>query len=634
MPSEVSPQKFQRVAQAGMRRLSNFRKARLLFLRDYVGQYYDRTSGEIGTEPLNLIFNAIRTLVPNLVTNFPSHAITSRFLANRPYAELLELALQDHDQAIRVTTVYRQAIVDAIFTLGILKTGLAESDSLYTLDEYDRVDPGTIYSACVNFDNFVVDPNSKEHLFADAQFVGDRVCYPRRVLLDSGLYNNELVERLPAVGQEHTPDKSWDLSRKSLRNGDDDNFLEEEVEVCELWVPAANAVVTVPGSESVTFDDYLRVDDFYGPDSGPYTYLALTPPVPGNPLPIPAVGIWKDLHTLANRMAKKIVDQAERQKDIVAYRRAAADDAQEALDAGDGEAVAMDDPTALNVLSFGGQKNSNEVQLANLQNWFNMMAANPEALAGQRSDADSATEARILSNNASIGLEDMKDLVYQMAAEESKKRAWFLHTDPFIELPLIRRAVVPAEYTATPQGIVQVSPTRMQEEQVFLTPEARRGEFIDYSFDITPESMGRKDRATRMAEAMDLAVKILPSAMQAAQTALLLGVPFSPKEFIIRMAKDRGITWMHEVFLDPEFQMQMAIRMTQGPQPEPSKGQAGSGQQQPTINTSAMNAIAQNGQPGQVMGGVPSASEQVNRDFQMGAADGQRELKTTQPGAY
>lgn len=623
MPAEVSPKKLQLSVQKGFDRFRNFRNARLMFLRNYVGQYYDKDHGEVGTEALNLIFNAIRILVPNIVMSFPKHRISSRYLSHKQYAEMLEMALGYHDKEIDIKDTYRRCIVDAIFTLGILKTGLAESDSVYAFDDYDQIDTGSIYTESVDFDNFVADPNSKDHLFRDAAYIGDRICVPRSALLDSGLYKNELVERLPAVGTEHTADRARDLSRRNINPGDDDSWLQEYVEVVELWVPQADALVTVPGAKDVIFDDYLRVDDYYGPDTGPYTFLALTPPVPGNPLPVPAVGIWNDLHTLSNRMAKKIIEQAERQKDVVGYKRSAADDAQEALDASDGEAIAMDDPDGLKVYSFGGQKQSNEVHLAQLQSWFNMMSANPEALSGQRFDADSATEARILANNANVHLADMKDLVYTMAAEEAKKRAWFLHTDPFINLPLVKRETVPAQYQMTPQGPVTVQPAQQVDAQIFLTPEARSGDFLDFTFEVWPESMGRKDSQSQFMEAMDFAVKILPAAMTAAQTAMMLGFPFSAKAFLIRMAKDRGIDWIEEVFYDPEFQLQMAMYQLRSPQSDESKGKAVGAAQSPN----ALTQFMQNGQPGSVMGSAPSPIQQERQQQQAGANEGQRLLQ-------
>jgi hypothetical protein len=618
MPMNISPKKVQEAVLKGRERFRNFRKARLLFLRNYVGQYYDKQNGEVGTEALNLIFNAIRVLVPYIVMNFPTFTVRSKYLMGRNYGELLSLALNQHSQTIDVKSVYRRWIVDAIFTLGILKTGLAQSDSIYGLDDGDHIDAGTVYTEAVDFDNFVVDPSSRDHMFRDARWMGDSMYVPRSLLLDSGLYKNDLIEKLPGVSDAEQRERAHSLSMRGM-NAEDVWDLEDEVEIAELWVPGAKAIVTVPVSENVVFDDYLRTDDFYGLNDGPYTLLALTPPVPGNPLPVPAVGIWNDLHTLANKMAKKIVDQALRQKDIVAYRSQAADDAQEMLDAKDGETVRCDDPDGVQVRSFGGQQNSNEMALVQMQGWFNMMAANPETMGGQGMQASSATQSRILAGNASIGLEDVKDLVYQAVAAEGRRRAWYFHTDPLIQMPLIRRLPEPAQYAPGTMGPIMVAPARMREVQVFLTPEARRGDFLDFVFVVEPESMGRVDSKTRFAQALDFAAKILPTAAAAAQTMAMLGVSFSVKEYIIRMAKDSGIDWLDQVFYDPEFQMQMAQRLAAGPPADSSKGTPQSG--------GMMDQILQNGQPAGVMGGAPDPMTQIMQDEQAGANLGQREVK-------
>jgi hypothetical protein len=609
---KVSPKDVQEAVNRGFERLANFRNARLLFLRNYAGQYYDRSTGEIGSEPLNLIFNAIRILVPNIVLSFPKHSVVTPYLQAKAYADLLGLALDTHDKQINIRDIYRRVIVDAIFTLGIMKTGLAQSQSIYAIDDEDSIDTGTIYTEAVDFDNFVVDPNCKEHLFRDAAFIGDRITLPRRMLLDSPLYNTELVEKLPRAGSPN-PDRAYELSMRNIQR-EENAELEDQVEVCEIWVPSANAIVTVPGSKDVQFDDYLRIDDYYGVEEGPYTFLTLTPPVPGNPLPVPSVGIWNDLHVLANRMAKKIVEQAERQKDIIFYKRTAADDAASAKDAGDGEAVAADDPDGIRVQSFGGQQNSNEVHLAQLQGWFNMMAGNPNQIGGQGIDAKTATSAQLLQQNAGIGLEDMKDLVYQAAAAEARHRAWYLHTDPLIQMPLTQRQSQPAQFGMGPAGPVMLAPPTMAEVQVVLTPDARSGKFIDFTFEIQPESMGRRDSRTRFAQALDFATKIMPASLTAAQIAVQLGIPFSAKAFILRMAKDAGIDWMDEVFYDPEFQQQLQMMQMMGPQAGPSKGQAAPQQPQP---------LQSNGQPANLPFNAPP-DMQDRQQQQAGAQEGQR----------
>lgn len=627
MPTEVSPKKIMEAVNRGFERLTNFRNSRVHFLRQFTGPYYDKNKGDIGSEALNMIFNAVRVLVPTMVMNFPRTIIMTPYLQARQYANLLGLALDQHDQKIKIRDIYRAAIVDSIFTLGVVKTGLSQSDSVYALtDEGDHVDAGTVYTAKVDFDNWVVDPNSREHMFSDATFMGDRVRVPRRVLLDSGLYKNDLIERLPRVDDENDKKKrAFMLSMQNI-NMDANSDLEDEVEIIELWVPAANAVITVPGTDDVVFDDFLRVDDYYGVKEGPYTLLALTPPVPGNPLPVPMVGIWSDLHELGNRMAKKLIEQAERQKDITAYKRSAADDAEELKNAGDGESVAVDDPDAVKVLSYGGQQNSNENHLASLQAWFNMMAGNPEQVGGQRVDAKSATAAQILQQNASVSLEDMKDLVYIFAAEEKRKRAWFFHTDPLMQIPLTQRQMQPPQMTMGPMGNPILIPPTVQEVQVILTPEARSGDFIDYTFKIEPESMGRVDSKVRLSQAYDFAQKILPAAMAAAQICMPLGIPFNASAFILRMAKDAGIEWMDEVFYDPMFQQQMTMQQMMGPQAMDSKGQA--------APKPMMDQVLQNGQPGSVMGGQPTPDQQFNSNAQEGAQLAQRELKAGMTHAF
>jgi hypothetical protein len=45
---EVTVKKMYRAVQLGEERLRNFRSSRLLFLREYAGQYYDRDHATIG----------------------------------------------------------------------------------------------------------------------------------------------------------------------------------------------------------------------------------------------------------------------------------------------------------------------------------------------------------------------------------------------------------------------------------------------------------------------------------------------------------------------------------------------------------------------------------------------------------
>lgn len=600
MLPELNPVKFQESVSSGFRRLSNFRDARVMHIKAYAGPYYDKRKGAIGKEPLNLIFNSIRVLVPHLVTNFPKHTVHTPYMHYREYAWMLGQALDQNAKDINLRDTYRRWIVDALFLMGITKTGLASTGSYAAWgDRY--VDPGEIYTQTVDFDNFVMDPNTRGDM-READYFGDRIVVPRKKLLESGLYDNEMVERLPSLSDMQDRKRASSLSRNSVGLGR--TSMHDEVEIVECWVPSLNATVTVPGCQSARLPRFLRTEDYVGDPEGPYTFLSFTPPVPGNPLPISMVGIWYDLHVMANNMAVKVMDQADRQKSVVAYKPSGADDAVALQDAGDGEAVRVDDPDAVNVLNFGGQAQSNDMHLMSLMQWFNMMAANPQATGGQDLRADSATEAGILAQNANVGLNDMKDRIYIAAASEARKRLFYIHTDPLIQMPLVRRE----QGTGGPQEV-----------QVFLTPEQQRGDFIDFALEIQPESMDRVDRQTRLAQAMDFAVRLLPSATAAALQLAQMGQPFNLPTYLGRMAREAGIDWLDEVFFDPAFEARINM-MQMGPQP--SKGQAGP-PAGPPIDFGAL----QNGQPGSVMGAPVSAETQFRQDAQAGAAQSQREMQ-------
>jgi hypothetical protein len=618
---EVTPKKLQAAIRHGIDRLRLFRSYRVMALRQYVGHYYDRDHGSIGDEPLNLIFNAVSIIVPNLVSNFPKNVVTSRFLMYRGYAELLEMGLDYLDKEIDIKTTLRRWIVDAIFTMGIIKTGLATSKDIITFGDNEHIDNGQPYAEIVDFDDYILDPAARH--IEEATFVGSRIRVPRQMLLDSGLYRNDYIERLPAADMDPYDKRDSQAISQHEVTPNEINDLQDYVDVNEIWVPAAKAIVTVPSGQ-VTFDDYLRIDDYYGPDDGPFTYLTLTPPVPNNPLPIAPVGIWHDLHVMANKMAKKIMDQAERQKTVLGYKRAMADDAQELMDAGDGEAIAMDDPQGVQSFSWGGQEKSNESHLGQLSYYFSLMSGNTDQLGGMRTGASTATGQEILQQNSSVRVEDMRDLIYVGTTKVNRKLAWYLHTDPLIALPLIKRTPIPAQTVMTAMGPVMVKPPQVAEQQIILSPDVRQGEFLDFQFTIEAKSMSRMDPNDRLQKALLFCAKVLPSAASASQICAQMGVPFSFSKFMIRMAKELGLEWMDEVFYDPEFQMQMSELVSRSPMIKDSKGIMTGAPVTPTARGLSAPHEAEAAQNGQAPGvsNVPSETQQFNMNAQAGASQG------------
>jgi hypothetical protein len=527
-----------------------------------------------------------------MVMQNPITEVSSDYLAYKEYAGMLGLAVDKTVTGLKLKEELRAWIVSAIFAFGIMKVSLASSENMI-VDGDTTIDPGQVYAEIVDLDDFVFDPTCTD--LRKSTFLGSRVRVPRQQLLDDPSYNKEMVMKLP-TSKYGGNDRVDTMTRQSTAVSES-YTLQDFVDVVELWVPEANALVTISDPQQIILEDYLRSVDYHGPAEGPYVFLNFSPPVPGNPLPVAPVSLWYDLHMIANRTFKRMMNQADNQKDILAYSPAFADEAQDILDAEDGDSVAVSDPKAAQIMSFGGANTRNEQMVQQMQMWFNYVAGNPDQMAGNMSKAtkgskETATRTSAMQSNMSVSLDDAQGIVQDATAEVSKRIAWYLHTDPLIELPLTRRT------------------TGGEFQQVILTPEQRRGDFLLYTFNIRAKSMVPTDPVTRARLMTEFAVNVMPGIVNAANIAMTMGIPFNVQRCLTDLAEQQGLTAdVQDWFDDPEFMNRMKLRMQLGPQ---NQGKAGGGQAQ------------QNGG----FGGGPAASpeQKFNQDAQAGANQSQADM--------
>lgn len=547
MINEVTPQKVQEIVKTGFDRMRTYRRARAMFVRAYVGQYYSKIFGQTGEQPINLLFSAIRSIVPTIVSRNPRNSVTTDNLQYKEYAEMQSMALDKIALRVNLKAVLRAWVVSAMFSMGIIKTGISANGNCILIDN-QLIDPGDIYVSLVDLDDFVIDPLCKS--ITESSFLGNRTPVPRKFLLDQDLYDHDLVMKLPsATALSGSKRATAEISQQhggvfTMRD------LQDLVNVVELWIPDANALVTIPDPREITFPKYLGITDYYGPDTGPYRFLSFTPPVDSNPLPVAPVSLYYDLHKASNRTFTKILDQAENQKDILLYKPSHADVAQDILDVNDqNSAVATDLPDAAKVVSFGGQNQNNVQMLQQLQVWFNYMSGNPDQLAGVKSDAATATQATILQSNAMISVEDARDLLYDGTAGVSHDCAWYMHHDPMLDMVLARRK------------------PGMEAEQIILTPEQRKGDVEDFLYKIVSKSMTRLDPALRSKRLMEFLTNAIPAMANSAMIMMQIGMPYNLQRAILMAANELEIgDEMQEVFEDPEFQqkLQMYLMLHQG----------------------------------------------------------------------
>lgn len=552
----ADPIKVQGAVKKGFDRIKIYRNMRALFIKEFAGQYFKKAQGLTGDTPINLLFSTIRAYVPNLVMKSPINDVTTSVLAHKDYAELLGLGLNNLQKEIKLKKILRAWIVNAIFAIGILETGLVSSDSVYAFEDVD-IDPGQIFTQNIDLDDFVLDPNCTA--LDEALFLGHIVRTPRAKLYEIDGLNHELIGRLPQAliqSSAESDKKIEELSKHDIKNYEMQG-IEDYVEVVKLWVPEANSIIYIPDPRVTTFDDFIGVKEFYGPKDGPYSFLSFTPPVPNNPLPVAPVAIWYDLHNMANRVFKKLMDQVDAQKDVILYTPELADVVQDLIDAGNLDTVACTNPEGVKTISLGGQNRDNVEMAGQLQIWYNYIAGNPEQMAGIQQASKTATQAQIMQANSSVTLNDMRDVAYDETAEVSKKHAWYLHTDPLINLPFTKRT------------------TGDEEIQLHLTPEQREPDFLLYGlFKIRQRSMSRLDPQMRTKRVEQFATNTVPAAAMAAQVCMQMGVKFNLQRFLTRVSEELDIDdLMVDVFDDPEFQERLEIMVQMG-QGSPGKANA------------------------------------------------------------
>ncbi len=599
----LNPINLGRLCTLGYQKMQNSRKVRMKMLQAFTGRLYGRRSSGRGEDyglptPINMINQATMTLVPNLVFKDPRAAITAEFLSYRPYAEVSELALDHLVQEINLRMTLRKIITDSILLAGFVKTSIAISG--YTLDiEGNLHDVGQPYADRVDPDDILIDPVARD--WDEQRFTGNRF----RIditddIMDSGMYDPDDLRMLSSRYQGfNTSDQASSLSG-GVTYSEADQII-NTVDLVEVWIPSENVIVTLPWQPGYEIaPKILRTADYQGPERGPYAMLGYAF-VPDNIMPVAPAMMWYDLHQLTNQIARKAGNQAERQKSVLAYESSAFQDAQEIADADDGLAVRVDNIDAIKEISYGGASDDNFKYIDWAKQQFSEMAMNIDLLSGAGSDEATATQAEMVQANVSIRLSDMQGLVYQFTGDIMRSLFFYLHTDPLIELPLVKRV----------SG---------QDEQVVYSPEMREGDWQDYNIKIRPYSMSRQNPNTKVRRLLEFFGNIIPALANAAQ---MLGPALNLEAAINIVGRELGIEELDEIINSQvlrQINQQMQSLIEQGIPTDPKVAKimqimsAGQGAGQgvgggPMPGAPAMNAMQPNPMA-QMQTGMTGATEQ------------------------
>jgi hypothetical protein len=147
------------------------------------------------------------------------------------------------------------------------------------------------------------------------------------------------------------------------------------------------------------------------------------------------------------------------------------------------------------------------------------VAGNVDLLGGLSPMSNTLGQDEMLFNSASVRVEDMRSAVGDFPRQVGTKLAWFLWHDPLVDLPLVKIANLKSEISSAQSEISDSSaPLR-------FSAATRKGEWLDYHFDVEPHSMNPDSPTRKYRRVLDWVRNVvLPTAPIAASQGLSLDV--------------------------------------------------------------------------------------------------------------
>ena len=321
---------------------------------------------------------------------------------------------------------------------------------------------------------------------------------------DPYLQMNELgYEKTETLGQD-TPFNFW--------------RLRDYIDVWELYLPKEGVLIHLPVTGGIINYRPIKQEPYVGmlgrTNCGPFHRLTFEE-VPGNLLGSPPVHAIFDMHEAINKIGRKSVRQAERQKTNMLVQQTMTSDADKVRKGGDGDYIPVSNPEMFKETRMGGPDQQNFAYLLNLSQQISKFGGNFDVLGGLDTDARTLGQERMLNANSNTLVQYLRDEVTSASAEVCRSLMWY-------EWNSIRTQQVSMPVPGMPQEryVGQVTPEQRQIE-----------DFYRLQFSVHPYSMGSVNPGQRMQQWLQIYQGVLQPSLPflAQQGGMLDIVAFAKK---------------------------------------------------------------------------------------------------------
>jgi hypothetical protein len=399
------------------------RKNRIKAIKEYVGFHY-AAGGFRKKMPVNFLALAVSIYVRQLAASCPRALFTTKRKDLKHIAYNFEIAINQIPDEIGLTDTLRRLVTEALFSMGIVKVGL------YAVGEALGHKYGESFVDIVTMDDYFCDMTAKHMDFID--YEGNDYWLDYEELMDSDF--------LPKGSRDIKADDysviglQGEKRAEGIVNSSSADVYKDKKWLRDVWLPKEKLLVTYEAKGK----KQLKAVEWEGPELGPYAKLGYSD-VPGNLLPLAPSSIWRDLNELANSLFRKLGNQADGQKTVLAFGGGNDESAEAFKRAQDGDGISYQgaEPKELKAGGVDAKTLAFFMQTRDLYSYF---AGNLDTLGGLSPQAQTLGQEKILSSASNSQLRDMSDKTIACIEGIFKTLAYYEWHDPIkrrtIEKPI------------------------------------------------------------------------------------------------------------------------------------------------------------------------------------------------------
>lgn len=434
--AEVDLNKLCEAIRASRLVLEPFRVSRMEAVRKYAGDQWS-TETAMTKRPINFLSLYLQILSRNLIAHDPRAMLSVKKAEYRATVSAMEEWLNPQIKRMGLADSLHRGGIDAIYGFHVMKVGLA------TPAEAEKtgweVEFGQPYASCIDLDDWAMDPHART--LRELAWMGHRTRVRTDSIKDSNLYEAASRKKVQSnVDRQYNEpgDERISMLGRQYVSGEVDSEAYDYCDLWEIYLPMEKMIITMlsedGGTPSLDLDGEnpkaFAQRNWVGPYCGPYHFLNLMPPVSGNAMPKGPIQDLIDMDFHLNGIMQKLIEQAARQKEILACGNAADGDAERVVNARDGEAIRMDNPDKMKPVGFGGPHPNNQAFAMGMWDLLSKLGGNIELMGGLGEQSKTATQDKMLNANAGVSVKWMQAEMVKHTAKVIESLCWFYHHHP------------------------------------------------------------------------------------------------------------------------------------------------------------------------------------------------------------